>query len=374
MQLLSLLTTVPKRRLYYAGVIAAAGLCVITVLVWQGHNRPQAAAEAIPFVRTLVIAPADRAQGYTYSGSVRGRYESRLAFQAAGKIIKRNVELGSTVNAGDVLMQLDPKDLQQTVNSGLAQVAAAESQLRLAESNVNRYRQLFVQNAISQSQLDQYETAYEVALAAVRQASALYTQGSNQLAYSLLYADKPGVIASISSEAGQVVNAGQTVLTIVQDGEREVEINIPENRIEQLQKAAKLRITFWALPALALDGEVREIAPIADATARTFQARIRLINPPAEVKLGMTAAVAVADSVAQQPVTIPLAAIYQTGEKPAVWVVSDNKLILRPIETGKFSSGSIEIIDGLQQGDRIVIAGVHKLTEGQQVKINGDIL
>lgn len=375
MQILHYLTKLPKKKLYYGFTASALGICIIGGgLFWKEYNRPPVSAEQTPIVRTAVISPADTAQGYTYSGYVRGRYESQLAFQVTGKIIKRNVQLGSTVNADDVLMQLDPKDLQQTVNNTLAQVSSAESQLKLAESNLNRYRQLFAQNAISRAQLDQYETAYEVGQAAVQQASAQYTQSSNQLDYSLLYADKPGVISSISAEAGQVVNAGQTVLTIVQDGVHEVEISVPENRIEELRQATKLNVTFWALPNLTVDGNIREIAPMADSITRTFKVRIQLINPPPEVKLGMTAAVNVADQTARQIITIPLAAIYQAGNKPAVWVVKDDTLMLCPIETGEFSNGSIQVLKGLQPGDQIIIAGVHKLKAGQKVKVNGNTL
>ena len=260
MQLLYPITKLPRKKLYYSLAAAAIGLCIIGVGFWKLHNQPQTTVEDIPLVRTAVIGAVNNPHSYLYSGEVRGRYESQLAFQVAGKIIKRNVELGSAVKAGDVLMQIDPRDLQQTVNSTSAQVYSAESQLKLAESNLHRYQQLYAQNAISRAQLDQYENAYEVAQAAVQQATAQYTQGANQLDYSLLCADKGGVISAIAAEAGQVVSAGQTVITIVQDGEREIEISVPENRIEEIRNANQLTVSFWALPQVILEGKVRENA------------------------------------------------------------------------------------------------------------------
>ena len=154
--------------------------------------------------------------------------KSQLSFQVGGKLIKRYVELGSIVHAGDALMQIDSRDLQQVVNSNVAATYSAESQLKLAENNLNRYQQLYSQGAISQAQLDQYQSAYEVARASAVQAGAQYSQGANQLGYSVLYADKDGVVSNINAEVGQVVGAGQAVVTLVQDGEREVEINVPE--------------------------------------------------------------------------------------------------------------------------------------------------
>ena len=374
MQQLNWLTKMPKKQLYYGLTATVVVLCIIGSVIWNKHHQVKAVVDDIPLVRTAVIGVAEATQGYTYSGEVRGRYESQLAFQVTGKIIKRNVELGSVINAGDVLMQIDPKDIQQIVNSNSAQVYSAESQLRLAESNLNRYRQLYEQGAVGRMAYDQYVHAYDVAVAAVRQASAQYTQGANQLDYSLLKADKPGVVSGITAEMGQVVSAGQTVLTIVQDGEREVEISVPENRIEELRKAQQLKVSFWALSKITLDGKVREIAPMADQATRTYKVRISLLNPPPEMKLGMTAAATVLGTSSRQTVVIPLAAIYQNGDTPAVWVVSGDAITLRPIKTGNFGGGTIQVSEGLQQGDRIVIAGVHKLKEGQKVKVGGTSL
>ncbi|WP_094607697.1 Multidrug resistance protein MdtE [Sporomusa silvacetica DSM 10669] len=368
-----LLTKLSRKKVYYGLTAAVVGLCIIGGVIWKEHSRPQATVEDIPIVRTTVIGTTANAQGYTYSGEVRGRYESQLAFQISGKIIKRNVQLGSLINAGDVLMQIDAKDVAQTVNNYSAQVDSAVSRLQLAESDLKRYRELLAGGAISQSQYDQYANAYNVAAAGVRQAQAQYTQGSNQFDYTLLQADKPGVVSSISAEIGQVVSAGQTIVTIVQDGEREVEISVPENRIEELRNATQLKVAFWALSNLTIDGKVREIAPMADSTTRTFKVRVSLLNLPPEIKLGMTAAVTVVGSNVQQTVNIPLAAIYQeTGDTPAVWVVKNDVLTLRPITIGNFGNGTIEVLGGLQPGDRIVTAGVHKLKEGQKVKVGGD--
>ena len=232
-----------KQKLYYilaAVIIVAVGVGVML----KGQARPTAIIEEVPLVRTALVG-AGAAQSYTYSGEVKGRFESQLSFQVGGKIIKRYVQLGSVVNAGDVLMEIDAKDVKQTVNSNSAQVASAESQVKLAENNLTRYSTLYEHHVVSQAQLDQYQSAYDVAVAALRQASAQYAQGANQLDYSALYADKAGVVSSITAEAGQVVAAGQSVVTIVQEGEKEVEINIPENRIDELRKAQQMKVTFW---------------------------------------------------------------------------------------------------------------------------------
>ena len=311
----------------------------------------------------------DFGQSASYAGEVRGSYETPLSFQVSGKIIKRNVELGSVVHPGDILMEIDSKDIQQTVNINSAQVYSAESQLNLAQSNLERYRQLLEQGAVSRAQFDQYQNTYEVALAAVRQLSAQYVQGANQLGYSTLSSDSAGVISSISVEAGQVVSAGQSVLTLVKDGEREVEINIPENRIEELRRSRQIAVSFWALPGVFAEGKVREISPMADKVSRTYKVRIALINPPPDMNLGMTSNVTVQNSTVHQKVYIPLSAIYQTGDTPNVWVINNGVVTLRPIKVGAFGESKVQVLEGLQDGDVIVIAGVQKLREGQKVRI-----
>lgn len=372
MRQLPFLDNLPKKHVIF-GLTTVLGICMIGGIVWtKHHHQPLPVAGEAALVRTTTITVANTAPQYTYSGEVRGRYESQLAFQVGGKIIKRHVDLGSVVRAGDALMEIDPKDINQTVQANAAQVSAAQSQLKLAENNLNRYRQLYEQNAISQAQLDQYQTAYDAAVAAVRETSAQYVQGANQLYYSTLYANSAGVISDISAEAGQVVNAGQAVLTVVQDGSREIEISVPENRVEELRQAQLLQVSFWALPGVTVEGKVREVSPIADKTSRTYKVRISLVKPPPEIKLGMTATVAAAAANGQQAAAIPLSAIYQTGNKPNVWVVENNSVILRPVTVGQFGNNQVEILAGLQNGDIVVTAGVHKLREGQKVRAPGD--
>lgn len=372
MQLFQYIKAISQKKLLYT--LAAAALCLSAIWLWQAHNQLAAPAAASPLVCTAVAGTGTGTASLTYAGEVRGRYEIQLAFQVSGRIIKRNVQLGSAVQAGDVLFEIDPRDIQQTVTSGSAQVYSAQSQLKLAENNLQRYRQLYAQNAISRAQLDQYENAYELAQAAVQQAAAQYSQSANQLDYSLLRADAAGVIAVLHAEAGQVVSAGQTVVTIVRDGEREVEISVPENRLEELRQATQLSVSFWALPGVTVSGQVREIAPMATPTTRTYQVRIRLLNPPPAVKLGMTATVTVTSPEAPntQLISVPLTAIYQTKDTPGVWVVTDSAAHFRPVSIVTLSSNQAQVT-GLLPGETFITAGVHKLYEGQQVRLpDGD--
>ena len=345
---------------------------ILTIFIWHNFSNRQAVSEDIPLVRTQVVGTENGNAKFNYSGEVRGRYESQLAFQVSGKIINRYVNLGSEVNPGDTLMQIDAKDIQQVVNVNSAQVYSSQSQLSLAEANLERYQKLYEQGAISKMQYDQYINACQVAEASARVASAQYAQGMNQLDYSMLKADKPGVVTALSAEVGQVVSAGQVVAVLVQDGDREIEISIPESQIENLRNAKQIKVSFWALPSLNLAGKVREISPMADAVTRTYKARISIMNPPADIKLGMTANVTISDANTRNEMRIPLSAVYQTDKGPCVWIIADGKATLRAVEIGNFADNdTVSIAQGLKDGETIATAGVHKLHEGQQVRTGG---
>jgi multidrug efflux system membrane fusion protein len=366
-----------SKKKYYREILTTA-IILLTLLIGGVifKNKPAVKpfAADIPLVRTQKISPDETSQTYSYSGEVRGRYESQLAFQASGKIIRRDIESGSLVTTGQALMRIDPIDIKQGVDAKKAQVLAAQSQFKLAQDNLERFQEVYQQKLMSKAELERYQNAYNAALALLQQAKAQYTQGANQLNYCNLYADSAGVVATVYAEVGQVVAAGQPVVVLVKGNEREIEINVPENRLADLNKGQPLKVTFWALPNVAAEGRVREISPVADKLTRTYRVRVSLLNPPSALKLGMTATVTTTERSNQAAAYIPLTAIYQTGDTPEVWVVSHGVVRLKPIKLGAFGEDNqVQVLEGIDLGDRIVTAGVHKLRPGEKVRIGDDI-
>ena len=342
------------------------------LLLLAGCGAQQEAAKRPPLVKTTVLGAADGAQADTYAGTVRGRYETHLAFQVGGQILARNMEVGSRVQAGDVLMVIDAKDVVQKANQGDAAVASARAQLSLAQANLSRYSELYQEQAVPAAVLDQYQTSYDAAFAAYQNALAEAAQGRNALGYTNLTAGAAGVISSISAEEGQVVAAGQTVMTLVQTDELEVEIDVPENRLADVPVGKTVQVSFWALPG-STEGTVREVAPMADSAARTYRVRVSVPQPPAGMELGMTASVNVTgEAAAPAGLKLPLAAIYQTGDTPEVWVVGDDETVhLTPVSVTQFDADDV-LVDGLDAGTIVVTAGVHCLEEGQSVRTEAD--
>ena len=348
-------------------------LCIIiAVTMAAGCGKKEETAARPPLVKTQQVGLAGLTDGASYAGAVRGRYETNLSFQVGGQILQRRVQLGDRVQAGQVLMIIDPKDVVQKANQGDAQVESARAQLTLAQSNLARYSQLYNEQAVAAATLDQYQTSYDAAFAAYQQALAQAAQGHNAVGYTELVAGGDGVISAVNAESGQVVAAGQTVLTLVQTNELEVEINVPENHVSDMAVGRAVQVSFWALGNTEADGIVREVSPMADSTARTYKVRVSVPRPPQGMALGMTASVQTTkepDSTQPAAAVLPLAAIYQTGGEPQVWVVGENNILsLQTVQVESFGDNQVKV-RGLHEGDIVVTAGVHKLREGQQVRL-----
>ncbi|WP_073088542.1 efflux RND transporter periplasmic adaptor subunit [Selenomonas ruminantium] len=347
---------------------------VAVTLLASGCGSKEAAQEKPVLVKTQQASLGADAQSGSYSGTVKGRHETNMSFQVGGQILARNVQVGSRVHAGDVLMVIDARDVLQQSNQGDAQVASARAQLSLAEKNLERYTQLYQESAVSKATLDQYQTNYDAAFAAYRSALAQQKQGHNSLGYTNLTSGANGVISAISAEEGQVVAAGQTVLTLVQTDELEVEISVPENKVSELSLGLPVSVDFWALKG-RVDGTIREIAPMADAATRTYKVRVSIPEPPEGMQLGMTANVSIKGAETEEAdgiTTLPLAAIFQDGDTAQVWVVGDdNRLTAKAVTVEQLGDDKVQVA-GLGVGDLVVTAGVHKLHEGQSVRTEAD--
>ena len=371
-----------QKRLALAAVLLAVGLGSYALYNNIAH-KPQT-AKLVPIVRTYTVGTAAATAAATYPGEVRGRYESQLAFQVAGKINARMVNVGDSVRAGQVLLALDPKDVNQSVEATAAQLASARASYKLAADNAARYSSLYAQGAVSEAVRDQYQTQLEAASAALRQAQAQANVSSNQLGYTQLVSDTDGVVTALNAEVGQVVAAGTPIATVVRSGEREVHISVPEGA--SLSVGQKAQISFWALPGVEAAGFVREIASMADPVTRTYKVCVAVPDLPAAAKLGMTAKVSLApeqraavsgaakgDATATEPTspafTIPAQALYQVNGKTQVWVVRDNKAQLVEVKVNGYSGNEVLIEQGLSRGDKVITAGLAKLVPPQEVRL-----
>ena len=306
-----------------------------------------------------------------YPGEVRARYEPELAFRIGGKISRRMVTVGDRVEAGQPLAELNAEDVRLELDAARARLASARSDQRLARSELERYRTLLDRQVISQSQFDSVESRAEASDAQLEQARAQLKVASNQADYAVLEAPETGVIAQRLAEAGQVVAAGQAVFVLAVDGDREVVIDLPEQDVKRFQVGDEVAIELWSRPGEPFPGRIRELAPAADPSSRTFEARVAFDNDTADANLGQSARVLVDHANGGADVlTVPLAAVTADQGESFVWVVNpdDATLVKTPVRTGAYREDRVPVLEGLSADDWVVAAGTQVLREGQKVR------
>ncbi|MGQ0511813.1 MAG: efflux RND transporter periplasmic adaptor subunit [Betaproteobacteria bacterium] len=344
--------------------VAAAAL-----LAGCGREPVPRTEEARP-VRVVTVGAGQATRSFEFSGEIRARHETRLGFRVGGKIVERLVEVGALVKPGQHLARLDVSDLALAAASAKAQAASLEAERDLAAADLKRYRDLREKNFISQAEYERRASALATAEARLEALRAQHRQAANQAGYAVLAADTAGVIVGLEAEAGQVVAAGQTVVRVARLGEMEVAVAVPESERGFVERATSFAITLNALPGRSWKGRLRELSPAADPAARTYAARVSVLDAGEALELGMSARVAASANGGGSRIEVPIAALSAKGDKPEVFVV-DGKGQVQPraVKTAGISGERVVIESGLVPGEVVVAAGAQLLRAGQRVRV-----
>lgn len=345
-------------------------LVLSSALAVIGCGAKPVPVEEIRPVRTLTVGATPTKAENIYAGEVRARYESMLSFRVGGKIIARKVNVGSRVKAGQVLAQLDPKDLQLGASSARAQVAAADAQFQVATLDLARVRDLKAKGFASQAEFDRQETQFKAAKAQLDAIVAQSRQVSNQASYAMLVADTDGVVTAILAESGQVVAPGQPVVQLARAGEIEVAAAIPEDQIRYLHEGMPVQINLWSEAHSSIAGRIRELSAAADPATRTYAARVSVLQVPPEMQLRMTASVRITLTDLPDLIHIPAVSMVTRNGKAGVWVLQAQSQTVRftPLQFSGVEGNEILVAEGLKAGDVVVTAGASYLNPEQKVK------
>lgn len=334
-------------------------------------SKPAPTEEPVRAVKLLTVQIEAMQSGAEFAGEVRARAESRLGFRVAGKLVRRPVEVGQRVKAGAMLAQLDPQDFKLATDAVQAQLAAMVTQRDLAEADVRRYRELKEQNFISGIELDRREATLKAAEAQVNQLRAQLSSQANQGSYTNLTADVAGTVIAVDAEPGQVLGAGAPVVRLAQDGPRDVVFAVPEDRVGRMQLGSAVEVVQWA-SGTRLQGQIREVAALADPVTRTFQVKVGL-GPKDQLPLGSTVTVRPSALSAQgMPVLrVPTSALKRDPQGSAVWVFDPATSSVRSqLVEVQVADGNLAVVSkGLAPGMQVVAAGVHVLSPGQKVSV-----
>lgn len=346
-------------------------LALAAALAGCGKSQEAEAPQPRPAM-TLVVEPSP-AFDMVLSGAVQPQVQTPFGFRVIGRMISRPVKAGDRVEAGQTLAAIDPLALEMAARSATANLASARAQYDNASSTEARQAALLEKKTTSQAAFDTAEQERAAAQANMQQAEANLAKAKEQLSYAVLKADYSGVVTATYAEIGQTVSPGQAVVALAEPTRRDAVVDATDSIVDALWIGQRFNVSLQINPDVAATGVIREIAPESDPVTRTRRVKIALDNPPESFRIGATifARLATESSAA---IRIPESALLRDGDKAQVFVVDP--------ESGKVSPRAVDIAPdrgegrwivraGLKPGERIVAAGVHRIHEGEIVKIYG---
>ena len=330
---------------------------------------PASAGDTPARVGTVTAKASEFSTEVSLTGDIEAQVQSDISFRVSGRIVERFVDVGDHVTPDQVLARVDGQEQRIGLDTANAALASAQAQLQQSEAAFGRQKTLITSNATSQSSLDAAQENLSVAQAAVASATAQVGQAKEQLDYADLRAGVAGTVVSRNAEAGQVVQAGQTVLSIAQDGPRDAVFDVYEALVGKTPGSPTISISLIADPKVTTTGTVREISPIVDSKKGTIRVKIGLKETPPAMTLG-TAVRGHAGLLPQMRFVLPASALFLWQGKPAVWTVTANTKQAEPREVtlDRYTTQSIVLIDGVKDGDIVVTKGGQLLRPGQTVE------
>ena len=298
------------------------------------------------------------------------------ASASAERLTRVAVDVGDRVGAGQVIAELDPTDLRLELEGAQAALDQMQASRRNAEADFERARELYENNNASQNEYDAARAQAESAAASVDSAQKQLEMAAQRLDYATLRASIAGAIAAVNVNDNENVNPGAAVAMLTSGSRPEVRVAIPENLIGRVARGVGVEVQFDALPDRRLAATVTEVGVAAMGTATTFPVTARLDTDVPEVRSGMAADVrfSFGDEGATSALIVPLVAVGEDRQGRFVFVVEatgEERGVVRrrAVAIGEIRGTRIEVASGLRAGERIVTAGVRRLTDGQEVRL-----
>ncbi len=349
-----------------------AALLISTALV--GCSEPESSAPEARPVRTIMAERSAAGDIVSLTGQVRAKDQASIAFRIGGRIVERRVNVGDQVSAGQVVARLDPQNEENALQAAEAKLTAQLAFLTQARLTFGRQQALLKDGWTTRARFDEAEQTLRAAEAEVEAARAQLRMARDQLSYTVLVVDGPGVIAAVGAEAGEVVPAGQMVVQVAREGGRDAVFDVPRQLILTAPRNPIVEVALADDPTVTASGQVREVAPQADLATRTFLVKVGITNPPESMRLGSTVTGRI-QMAAPSGVEVPASALTAADGQPAVWIVDPQSqtVSLRNVDVLRFDPASAVISQGLNAGDIVVTAGVQALRPGQQVQLLGGV-
>jgi RND family efflux transporter MFP subunit len=356
--------------------------------------RRAAQSQAPPVaVQTAVIATQDWPTSYEATGTVRARTTATISSKVMGYVQQVNVQVGDHVRQGQALITLDARDLDVSLRraeAGRAEVesaipelenatAAAKANLDLAQTTFQRMQELAAKKSISNQELDEASARLKAAQANYEMMRSRRAQVNSKTAvveqeiraagitreYARLAAPFAGVVITRTVEPGNLATPGSPLLTLEQDGLYRLEASVDESKLASVRVGQAVEAVLEA--DRTLSARVSEIVPSVDAASRSYIVKLDLPAAP-RLRTGMFGR-AIFPLGMQQVVAVPLAALMERGQLQSVFVVEDGVAHTRLVTTGRRNNDAVEVLSGLNAGEKVVLPVPVGLQDGARVEV-----
>ena len=346
-------------------VLAVAAL---TLLAGCSEEKASAPPERRPVLTAEVIGRPEVT--LSFAGTVEPQISTQKAFRVAGQVVSKNVIVGDQVKKGDVLAVLDTSVLKEGIRSAEAGVTSAEAQLNNARSVNERATALAKEGFASPAQTESASQNLAAATAQLESAQAQLEKAREQINYAELVADYDGIVTASNIEVGEIIGAGSPAVTIARPDLRDAVIDVPDDVVGRIALGDLFRVATALQPDKTIDGKVREIAPDADKLTHTVRVKISLGNAPENFRIGTTIHATSEKSTAILAF-VPASAVMDKDGKLSVWKIDakESKAVLTAIDAAPARDGMYVVKSGLSTGDRVAVAGIHELKDGEPVTL-----
>lgn len=332
-----------------------------------------AQAQGIVQVPSVSVQLKSVGIGFELDGVIQPVKQSTISAQAAGRVATLRVKAGDKVQAGQMLLSIDDREAQTGVQRSQAQVAQAQAELRNAQANFDRNRNLQAKGFVSSAAMDTADSQLKSALAARDQATAVARQSTLAQGFTRVTAPYDGWVLQTQVEAGDLAVPGKPLLTLYAPLPIRAVVQVPVSRGAQAKAASAAEVLLSGGKGDG-DGGARWIRPVsistvptADPVSQTMEWRLELPSEAAKVLLpGQQVKVRFAGAQANRRV-VPMSAVLQRGELTAVYVVSGQGFVLKAVRLGaEHGADGVEVLAGLLDTDRVALDPVKAGLAGAQ--------
>lgn len=357
------------------------GVIALSLLLITGCTEKPQTQQATPPKAIKYFSVGEESSGSVrkITGIVEPSDKTELSFRVDGKVAKVLVKQGDLVSKDQILAELDPKDYRTALSSAQAQLNQARAEQQNSTAELKRNQQLFSRKLVAQATIDKLKATSDAANSQVKVAQDQVQDANRRLERTKLRAPFAGTINNRSLEPFQSVKSGNTVFELQGDTGFKIKVPAAESMMPYIEFGQVVNADFPAIPDATLEGQVSSIGSQVEAGS-SFPVKVQLIGDTSSVRAGMTANVTFsfrAQNQEQAIYMIPISALSQSNTNKGnsrfagvlVFNPDDSRLVKREIELGDLRDNSVEVLSGLNKGEKIAAAGLPFLFAGQEVTL-----